>query len=94
MAKSKKHRPSRIPDLLEKKSSAPQPPTPETSPAAPATSDSGIPAPVSLPSRTAAAETTGSCRYADANGQIQCESPVSQSYCEAKSGFFTAGGRC
>ena len=41
-----------------------------------------------------APEPTGSCRYADSFGKIQCESPVTKSYCDGKSGFFTEGGRC
>ena len=40
------------------------------------------------------ADPTGSCRYADAFGQIQCESPVTKSYCDDKNGQFVEGGRC
>jgi hypothetical protein len=37
----------------------------------------------------------GSCIYVDAQGQIQCEAPVTQSYCSGISGgHFRAGGRC
>lgn len=39
-------------------------------------------------------EPTGSCRYADGLGQMQCESPVTKSDCDAKSGFFTPDARC
>jgi hypothetical protein len=40
------------------------------------------------------AEPTGACRYVDGFGQMQCESPVTKSYCDGKSGFFTPSGRC
>jgi hypothetical protein len=40
------------------------------------------------------ADPTGACRYADGFGQMQCESPVTKSYCDGKSGFFTPDGRC
>ncbi len=43
---------------------------------------------------TAISDATGSCRYTDVNGQIQCESPVPKSYCDDKGGFFTPDGRC
>lgn len=42
----------------------------------------------------AAPDPTGSCRYADSSGNMQCESPVTKSYCDGKSGFFTEDGRC
>jgi hypothetical protein len=42
----------------------------------------------------AAPEPTGSCRYADSLGQMQCESPVTQSYCDGKGGIFTQDARC
>ncbi len=44
--------------------------------------------------KPAAEEPTGSCRYADAFGQMQCESPVAKSYCDGKGGFFTEDTRC
>ncbi|MDQ2832598.1 MAG: hypothetical protein M3Y50_02430 [Acidobacteriota bacterium] len=44
--------------------------------------------------RAAVADPTGSCRYTDVFGQIQCESPVLKAYCEGKGGFFTEDGRC
>jgi hypothetical protein len=37
---------------------------------------------------------TGSCRYADTFGQMQCESPVTKTYCDSKSGQFVPNGRC
>ncbi len=37
---------------------------------------------------------TGSCRYADSFGQIQCESPVTKSYCDSKQGVWVQDGRC
>lgn len=40
------------------------------------------------------AEATGSCRYADTFGQMQCESPVTKTYCDGKSGQFVPNGRC
>lgn len=48
----------------------------------------------SYDARAAAADPTGSCRYSDVFGQIQCESPVTKGYCEGKGGFFTQDGRC
>jgi hypothetical protein len=39
-------------------------------------------------------EPTGSCRYADTFGQMQCESPVTKAYCDSKSGQFVPNGRC
>jgi hypothetical protein len=39
-------------------------------------------------------EPTGKCVYTDSFGQLQCESPVTKTYCDGKSGFFTEGGRC
>jgi hypothetical protein len=41
-----------------------------------------------------ASEPLGSCRWTDFSGQIQCESPVSKGYCDAKSGFWVENGRC
>ena len=55
------------------------------------------PLPVPVPAsaaRTDAADPLGSCRYADGLGQMQCESPVTKSYCDSRTGFFTPGGRC
>ena len=52
------------------------------------------PAPKSPEKKPASAEPTGCCRYSDAFGQMQCESPVTKSYCDSKSGFFTVNGRC
>ena len=45
-------------------------------------------------SKALVSEPTGSCRYADSFGQIQCESPVTKSYCDGKGGQFVEGGRC
>jgi hypothetical protein len=39
-------------------------------------------------------EPTGSCRYADSFGQIQCESPVTKGYCDSKQGVWVQDGRC
>jgi hypothetical protein len=37
----------------------------------------------------------GSCIYVDSQGELQCEGPVTQSYCSGiPGGHFRAGGRC
>jgi hypothetical protein len=37
----------------------------------------------------------GSCIYMDKQGQVQCEGPVTESYCNGiQGGHFRAGGRC
>lgn len=40
-------------------------------------------------------EPVGSCIYVDSQGQLQCEGPVTQSYCSSiAGGHFRPGGRC
>ena len=81
--KNKKRRQSKIPGILKKQNnSAPHEDHPTLS-----RSNTLVP-------QTAASDPTGSCRYTDTNGQIQCESPVPKSYCDTKTGFFTPSGRC
>ncbi|MBW4039003.1 MAG: hypothetical protein HIU91_09050 [Acidobacteria bacterium] len=81
MSKKSKLRSSHLLRMLEQKTTGP--------------SANGDPASAPRAAEASPADDpTGSCRYADGLGQMQCESPVTKSDCDGKGGFFTPDARC